>query len=172
MAKTPSYAAIKGLSYNQLASGYMSGKYSEKELRSMYSDIRHIAQNQIRRIERSSAPFLAGEKPYFSKTANLITTSDVLHAIADVNRFMKSPTYSKPAREARLRTVTKTLSNQGFEVTGKNIKRFGEFMQWFKASAYAALYDSDAEEVKDVFNNSGRGRSRTWSKLFKEYAAE
>ena len=150
----------------------MSGMYSEQQLLSYYGQMRRSAMRQVERIAKSEAGFY-GDRPYFLKESSLITTLDILHAIADVNRFRGSKGYSLTARREALSGAISRLKDQGFEVSRANIKKFGEFMTWFKASAYAALFDSDAEEVTDVFNASdGKGGSRKWNKLFREYAGE
>jgi hypothetical protein len=42
-------------------------------------------------------------------------------------------------------------------------------MQWFKASSFAAIYDSDSPVTQMVFNSEEASNSEEWTALFLEW---
>lgn len=161
--------SLYDLSYNKIVAGYMSGAYSRDYLLSEYTKMRKSAMRQVQRTKKAGLKFY-GDEPYFTSPKNLITESDIIHAISDINAYRRSKGYTLKGRSKMVGDTISRLKKQGFEVDADNLGRFTAFMAWFRASAYAALYDSDSEEVAEVFNTSNpRGRSRLWSKLFDLY---
>lgn len=162
---------IAGMSYNQLTRLVDSGRISVKELRSTYSQLRTTAKSRERTVGRESVveQFGNAERQNFRPSKNLVTTSELLHELADVGKFLTSQRSTITGLREQREHIIDRVNSQGFEVDERNYRDFIEFMQWFNASEYAKKYDSDSEEVNEVFN-SGASSPAEWQALFSAYS--
>lgn len=160
---------IAGMSYNQLTRLVDAGRVSAKELRSAYSSLRKTAKSRERNVSKESVVQQFGntEKENFRTSKNLVTTSELLHELADVGKYLRGKRSTVSGLKEQRRGVIEQMEAQGFDIDEENYPDFIKFMRWFKASEYSKLYDSDSEEVSEVFN-SGSTTPRDWKKLFKE----
>jgi hypothetical protein len=153
--------------YNNLAAAVERGEVSITDVRKAYSGLRSIANRQVKAIAKSDVGFSRGEMNYFRSVRNLVTTRDLLHEVADLIRFYNSSRYSiKDRRATRDKTIA-TLNKRGIDVTKETWKEWIDFITWFKASAYSALYDSDSSVVQEVFEEGSNAQE--WERLFKEW---
>ena len=164
---------LSGLTYSELVKRYMQNDITDAQLKDFYKRKRKYAQELVRKIEKSDVPFAKNEKPSFRTPSTLVLTSDILHEIADVNRFLKSKTRTvKGRKESRSRAV-KTLRERGFSfVTEKNFFEFNTFMKWFRATEYSKMFGSDSTVVDSVFRraeDANLSNAAGWEKLFNEY---
>ena len=153
--------------YNNLAAAVERGEVSIKDIRRAYSGLRSIANRQVRAIAKSDVGFSRREMNYFRSISNLVTTRDLLHEVADLISFYNSKRYSIKERRATRDKTIDTLNKHGINVTKETWWEWINFITWFKASAYSALYDSDSSVVQEVFEEGSNAQE--WERLFKEW---
>lgn len=164
-----SNAKIAGMSYTQLTRLVDAGRISVKDLRSTYSQLRTTAKSRERTVSRENVVEQFGnvDRQNFRQQKNLVTTSELLHELADVGKFLRSNRSTVTGLKQQREGIIDEMQQQGFDVDQDNYREFIEFMRWFKSSEYSKLYDSDSEEVSEVFNN-GETSPRDWKQLFEE----
>ena len=164
---------LSGLTYTELVKRYMKDDITDAQLKDFYRCKRKYALELVRKIERSDVPFADNEKPYFRTGQTLVLTSDILHAIADVNKFLTSKTRTVKGRKERRTKAVNTLRERGFNfVTEKNYFEFNTFMKWFRATEYSKMFGSDSTVVDSVFRRAedkNMSNAAGWEKLFNEY---
>lgn len=165
-----SYTQVSKMSYNQLTKALSSGEVTEKYLRSAYSALRAKATRREKSVSRAKVvnEFGNTDREYFRKSANLPTTSELLHELVDVNKFLGSKRSTITGLKQQRENTINAAEKMGFDVDRDNYKDFVDFMKWFKSSEYAKLYDSDSEEVAEVFNSTV-ATAKDWKKAFKAY---
>ena len=164
-----SNAKIAGMSYTQLAQLVSSGRVSVKELRSTYSQLRTTAKSRERTISGENAveQFGSPDRQNFRVSKNLVTTSELLHELAEVGKFLRGNKSTITGLKKERSYLMEKFGEAGFEVDESNYKEFKKFMKWFHASEFAKKWDSDQPEVSEVFNN-GKASPADWRRLFKE----
>ena len=165
----------KYTSRNQLAADIKKGKISEKELVSAYSRMRKNVMAQIRKIQKSDIPFLAGKVPAPPTVKELtgalgVNQRALLYETAEMLKFVQGKSYSLPQRKAQRKKAVEILNARGINITESEWGKWREFIEWFKHTEYAALYDSDEQVVQDIFEQGSS--SEEWDKLFKEWISE
>lgn len=155
-------------SYNKLASDLSAGRVDLDMIMAQYANIQKIAMRRVERIQKSDLPWTKGTKPTFMKPENIITEGQLAHEYIDVVHFLQRKNTTLKGREAQFRKVQRKLKAQGFNINKRNFGRFVRFMDWFYASKYAALYDSNQDIVTEVFNQPG-GNAKLWSQLFDDF---
>lgn len=165
-----SFSKVGQMTYNQLTKALTSGEVTEKYLRSAYSALRSKATRREKTVSRADVVKEFGnvDREVFRKTKNLTTTSELLHELADVNKFLKSKRSTITGLKQQREQIIDFAEKNNFDVDRGNYKEFIEFMRWFKASEFAKKYDSDSEEVAEVFNSSAANAS-DWKKAFEAY---
>jgi hypothetical protein len=157
------------MSYNELAAAVVRGDLSEKRLRSYYTQARRTATDRNRRVQSSEFGEIADPERFLT-LRNLTTQSALLHEIADVNRYLSSKRSTiKGQREMRDRYI-ETAQAHGMNIDESNYTKWIEFLKWFKDSAYALSFDSDAEEVEAAFEEGATPAD--WERIFSEYVGE
>lgn len=157
---------IRSMSFNQLAAAVTSGKLSEKRLRDYYSSARKTAIDRGKRVEKSRYGEIV-EQEHWTKTKNLTTTSSLLHEISDVNRYLnRSTTTISGLKEAERKYIERAQEHK-LPVDAGNYIEWIKFMQWFRNSEYALSYDSDSEEVEEVFTEGSSPIE--WERLFEQF---
>lgn len=155
---------------NTIGKEIAKGTITEKELRQQYAKLRSVATKRIQRIEKSDIPFIKGHAPFFMKTKDIVTLQALVRELADIERFLESPSSTRKGRVEQRRKTLDTLKKRGFDVEEKDYLRFINFMEWFKNSEYSAKYDSNADIVQDVFDSaSPRAGAKAWKRLFEEF---
>ena len=174
----PEIESLKAKSYSQIVSSINSGEYSEKFLRKAYTQLRDIAQKRLKRIsdpevvKQFGKVNLFNDGEYFRKLKNIVTTGDLVRELSDITKFLRSERSTISGLKAQREKVKKYANALGFDVEDKTYLKFIKFITWFKASEFSKYYDSDSEEVTDVFNSSEKASPRTWKNLFKELIGE
>lgn len=160
---------IGGATYNQIGRMLSLGQITEADLRYYYSRARKTA---LKRVQRAAGTDVAFERnaPTFRRIPDIVTTSDLVHEIADVNRFLKAPTTVKARRARRADTIRK-LNEKGIDfVTNENFGRWSAFMDWAKsAGVFVGGYDSESDEVEETFaaaEKLGRADVAAYKELF------
>lgn len=160
---------VRRSAYNDLVVALNKGEISEKDLRKKYSEFRKQIMSQIKRIEKSDITFLPGTAPTMRKAANLITTRDLVHEIATGLQFYHSKSYSITQRKEQRRVAIEKLAEHGIKIKVSQYDEWRRFMQWFKSSSFAAIYDSDSAVTQLVFNSESASTSQEWESLFIEW---
>ncbi len=165
----------KYTSRNQLAADIKKGKISEKELVSAYSRMRKNVMAQIRKIQKSDIPFLAGKVPAPPTVKELtgvlgINQRALLYETAEMLKFIQGKSYTLPQRRAQRKLAVESLAKHGIIIKESEWGKWREFIEWFKHTEYAALHDSDEQVVQDIFEQGSS--SEEWDKLFKEWIDE
>lgn len=165
----------KYTSRNQLAADIKKGKISEKELVSAYSRMRKNVMAQIKKIQKSDIPFLAGKVPAPPTVKELtgalgLNQKALLYETAEMLKFVQGKSYTMPQRKEQRRKAVEALKARGIEINEADWSKWREFIEWFRHTEYAALYDSDSEVTQEIFEQGSS--SLEWDKLFKEWIAE
>lgn len=165
----------KYTSRNQLAADIKKGKISEKELLSAYSRMRKNVMAQIKKIQKSDIPFLAGKVPAPPTIKELtgamgINQRALLYETAEMLKFVQGKSYTLPQRKVQRKKAVEILNARGINITESEWGKWREFIEWFRHTEYAALYDSDSEVTQEIFEQGSN--SLEWDKLFKEWIAE
>ena len=164
-----SQSQIAGMSYSQLTQLVARDRISVKELRSTYSQLRKTAMGRTRTVSKDEVTeqFGTPDRQTFSVSKNLVTTQSLLHELADVGKFLRSNQSTVTGLKKERDYYIEKFQNEEFDVDESSYRDFREFLKWFKASEFAKKYDSDSEEVSEVFN-SGATEAADWRKLFEE----
>ena len=144
-----------------------SGAVSEKELRSAYSRLRTRINRQVKAIAKSDVGFARGEANYFRAQKNLVTTRDLVSEVSQAIAFATGARYTIRGRREIRDKALHTLASHGIYLTADQWMEWVNFMQWFKQTEYAALYDSDSEAVMEVFEQGSTAKE--WERAFREW---
>lgn len=147
---------LGGGTYNQIGKLLTTGRVNEAELRKYYSRARQTALKRIKAVEGTNLAFVQN-KPEFRTIKQMVTTSDLVREIADVNRFLAGKT-TKAARREMRNQVINTLHEKGITfVNSNNFIRWTQFMDWARSTGVIKKngrnggYDSEADEVEETF---------------------
>lgn len=142
---------LGGATYNQIGKLLTTGRVNEAELRKYYSRARQTALKRIKAVEGTNLAFVQN-KSEFRTIKQMVTTSDLVREIADVNRFLSGKT-TKAARREHRNTVINTLHSKGITfVNSENFNRWTRFMDWARSSGIIGRgYDSESDEVEETF---------------------
>lgn len=160
---------VRRSAYNDLIVALNKGEITEKDLRKKYSDFRKQIMSQIKNIEKSDIKFLPGTAPTMRKAANLITTRDLVHEIATGLQFYHSKSYTQKQRKEQRKIAIEKLAEHGINIKESRWDEWRRFMQWFKSSSFAAIYDSDSAVTQMVFNSEEASTAQEWETLFLEW---
>ena len=165
----------KYTSRNQLAADIKKGKITEKELVSVYSRMRKNVMAQIKKIQKSDIPFLAGKVPAPPTVKELrgalgVNQRALLYETAEMLKFVQGKSYTLPQRKAQRKKAVEILQARGINITESEWGKWREFIEWFRHTEYSALYDSDSEVTQEIFEQGSS--SLEWDKLFKEWIAK
>lgn len=156
-------------SFNKMSADLARHYIDFDQMVDSYKNLVKIAQRRVNAVQRSDLPYAKGRKPVFMKAENIVTESQLAHEYTDVVKFLQRKNTTVSGRVAQFEKVRKQLKKQGFNITKKNFNKFTNFMDWFYASKYAAMYDSNQDIVTEVFNRSGKSSRVQWDRLFKEF---
>ena len=145
-------------------------KELNRELRKYYTDARAIAQKAIKRIQESDVPF-TDEPPLFPKTSDL-SNDELFRAVADVNRFLQSPSRElKPRREA-YKQLLEDLHDKGMTFLKlDDLKYWDRFRKWVRASNLLGKPYASGDILGDIFAQSIEEQNPTserWQELYDE----
>ena len=148
------YDIIYGTSITELGKALSVGQISEKTLRRVYNERRRTARRRLATISSEAVKAEFGNQPneYFQRSQNLVTTSQLIHALVDVNKFMRSGESTISGLRHQKEQYIERAHERGLPVNESNYAKWIEFIRWFKTSMYAALYDSDSPEVEEAFS--------------------
>lgn len=148
-------------------------KELRRELRKYYTDARANAQKAIKRIQASDVPF-TDEPPLFPKTSEL-SDSELFRAVAEVNRFLKSPSRNLKERRKEYQDLLEDLHKKGMTyLRMEDLKYWDRFRKWLRASNLLGKPYASGEILGDIFAQSveeGKPNSERWQELYNEVSA-
>ena len=148
-------------------------KELRRELRKYYTDARANAQKAIKRIQASDVPF-TDEPPLFPKTSEL-SDADLFRAVAEVNRFLKSPTRNLKERRKAYQDLLDDLHKKGMTyLKMEDLKYWDRFRKWLRASNILGKPYASGDILGDIFAQSieeGKPTSERWEELYDEVTA-
>ena len=167
--------AIDLSSTRKISVALKKGTITEEQLIAEYGKMRNAVMRQIQRIQKSKIPFPKGKKPRPPTIREISTPFGIdlrslIREFSEMQRFKRSKSYSIVAREKTRKKTLEILREHGINIKDRQYNKWVRFITWFKASAWAALYDSDSEVVMDVFKEGSNARQ--WLRLFEEYREE
>ena len=98
-----------------------------------------------------------------------VTMPYLVEEISDLIRFASSARYTITERREIRDKALATLAKHGIVLDKADWMKWVNFMQWFKSTEYAALYDSDSDVVMDVFEQGSTAEE--WERAFREWRA-
>lgn len=141
-----------------------------RELRKYYTDARSIAQKAIKRIQASDVPF-TDEPLLFPKTSEL-NNDELLRAVADVNRFIESPTRKLESRRKAYQELLEDLHSRGLTfLRMEDLKYWDRFRKWLRASNILGKPYAAGDILGDIFAQSiqeGKPNSERWQEIYDE----
>ena len=171
---------VKGKTYNQLAIAFKKGTLDPYDALKDYKRILSAAMKQVRAIEKSDVPFTT-TRPRFPTITEITSTEDLLHAIADINRFTESKEYKLKDRRATRDKAIETLHEHGLDfVNVDNYNEYVDFMRWFYGNNLNKMYGSQEDVVEEFFrdkwdkvssyktNSAKKGALTNFAKTFME----
>ena len=158
---------IQKLTYNEIGEKLISGELTEKRLKSYYTDARKKAQSNYNRVKKSEFKEIVN-KETFEKVRNAtVTTNALAHAVADVNKYLNSKKSTITGQKETREKLLAVADQMGFQVDESNYIKFRQFMDWFKNSKFAKIYDSDSPELPEAFEQGASPED--WQRLFEEF---
>ena len=145
---------------------------SIRELRKDYTRLRDAAVKRVQRIEASDVPFMSGEKPAFPKLAEIGNDrAAFLRELGELSKFIHSADSTVTARKARRdKWLQKMNARYNFNIrTDLDKTKFFKFMEWFHESALSILYDSDSEEVEELWTRVKDRKSTNYERIYRKY---
>lgn len=140
----------ENMTYNKLAAAFKKGDLDPYDALEFYQKSRRTAMKQLNIIQKSDIPF--ERPPEFVKPSKIHSTDELLHAIADVNRFRRLPSYTKKGREEARDKAIETLRAHGIDFVDKsNYKQYATFMRWFYENNLNKIYGSQEDVIEDFF---------------------
>lgn len=160
---------------NQVEAALRKGTISEKDLIGAYRRLRQDVMSNIRRIQKSDIPFLPGKVPAPPTIKDLtgalgVNKRALLYETGQMLKFLHSKSYTREQRKEQRKLAVESLAKHGINITESEWGKWREFIEWFKHTEYAALYDSDDQVVQDIFEEGSS--SEEWDRLFKEWIAQ
>ena len=176
-ARAQERAALQELystaTYSGLQNLHEMGKLNLKEVRKYYTDARSKAVKRVQRIEKSDVPF-TDAAPEFRRTSEL-SDEELLKAVSQVNKFLRSPTRVQERREA-YKELLDDLHSKGLDFLNmRNLKEWDRFRKWVKAKGIINLPYTDGSVLADIFKSSmkeGVANSKRWNELYTEFQSK
>ena len=171
---------ILGMSYNKAIYGLTGGYLEVSDVLRNYNTQRRKVLRQIKEIKSSDVKFRRSENipslPTAAALAKKGSLEDIAHAIADVNRMLKTETVEH--RRGQRRKALESLhegGRWGF-VQDKNFDQFADFMEWFRENLVNELFDSKDTKVqqfiKDRADKKRPASQRSWARIFVKWLKE
>lgn len=108
-----------------------------------YARIRESAMQRIRRLEKAGylGQTTKRAREVFEKTARQITAEEAIEALPDAARFITSARGTVGGMRDIERRTADTFQDRGFDfVNRRNVKQFGEFLDWLGTEKLEKTY--------------------------------
>ena len=132
-----------------------SGKVlTTAEIRKEYSRLRDVAQKRLHRFESAGATAYQAYQDYkdaFPVLAKLETDEDVIYALSEVSRFLRSKQHSLSGIKEIRNKALATMREQGIDFVDEgNFAQFARFMQSWKEGKWGTTIKG-SEDVVSLF---------------------
>lgn len=165
---------VKDLTYNSAIYGLTGGYLEQADVLRGYNTLRRKLLKQIKEVRSSDVSFRRSENipslPTAAALAKRGSAEDIAHAVADVNRMLK--TVNVQHRREQRRKALESLhegGRWGF-IQDKNFNQFADFMEWFRENMVNQLLDSKDTVVQEFMRDrAGKKRpasQRSWARIF------
>lgn len=165
---------VKDLTYNTAIYGLAGGYLEQADVLRGYNTLRRKLLKQIKEVRSSDVRFRRSENipslPTAAALAKKGSAEDIAHAVADVNRLLKTSSV-KHRREQRRKALASLHEGGrwGF-IQEKNFDQFADFMEWFRENMVNQLLDSKDTVVQEFMRDrAGKKRpasQRSWARIF------
>lgn len=165
---------VKDLTYNSAIYGLTGGYLEQADVLRGYNTLRRKLLKQIKEVRSSDVSFRRSENipslPTAAALAKRGNLEDIAHAVADVNRLLKTSSvqYRREQRRKALESLHEG-GRWGF-IQDKNFDQFADFMEWFRENMVNQLLDSKDTAVQEFMRDrAGKKRpasQRSWARIF------
>lgn len=173
MGRKKKETTFQDLTYNKTIYGLTGGFIEKGDVLKEYNRARNRLMKQIREINKSEVKFRRSENipsiPTAAKLSKSGSLEDISHAVADVNRLLKTATV-EARRGARQKALTTLKDRMGGVVNEGNFNQFADFMEWFRENMVNQLLDSKDNVVEEFIRDRAGKRTpaskRSWARIF------
>jgi hypothetical protein len=166
--------SIKGMSYNKAIYGLTGGYLEVADVLRSYNTQRRKALKQIKEVQRSDVSFRRSENIPTLPTAAALAKSgsleDIAHAVADVNRVLKTETVAHRRQQRKKALESLHEGDRWGFINDKNFNQFADFMEWFRENMVNQLLDSKDTTVQEFMRDrAGKKKpasQRSWARIF------
>lgn len=163
----------KDKSFYELNRLFERGQLDPYEAMKDYQRMRDSAMRQVRRIQQSDVK-MTTERPEFVRPSQISSTSELLHAIADIQQYRRSGNYTIRERREKRDESINTMRSHGMDFVNKsNYNTWAKFMEWFRNNKVDKIFGSRDDVVEEFFDDNWEELEDTpvdeWEELFEEY---
>lgn len=151
-------------------------RMSEKAVRKAYTELRKIANKRAKRLESSGIESVYSGV-YAPTIAQLGDIESIRGALADVSRRLRDKRSSITGQKEYARNMLQTFHEHGYDfVTEKNLKTFGEYMEWARARSGANDRVFKSDKVAELFEQTEKKKisvevlKRNFDRYLEEYS--
>lgn len=166
--------SIKGMSYNKAIYGLTGGYLEVSDVLRSYNTQRRKALRQIKEVQRSDVSFRRSENiptlPTAAALAKRGSLEDIAHAVADVNRVLKTETVAHRRQQRKKALESLHEGDRWGFINDKNFNQFADFMEWFRENLINQLLDSKDTKVQEFMKDRAGKKTpasqRSWARIF------
>jgi len=165
---------VKDLTYNSAIYGLTGGYLEQADVLRGYNTLRRKLLKQIKEVRSSDVKFRRSENIPSLPTAAALAKSgsmeDIAHAVADVNRLLKTETVQHRREQRRKALESLHEGGRWGFIQDKNFDQFADFMEWFRENMVNQLLDSKDRVVQEFMRDrAGKKKpasQRSWARIF------
>ena len=169
--------SIKGMTYNKAIYGLTGGYLEVADVLRSYNTQRRKALQQIKEVKRSDVSYRRSENIPTLPTAAALAKSgsleDIAHAVADVNRVLKTDTVAHRRQQRKQALETLHEGDRWGFVNDQNFNQFADFMEWFRENLVNELFDSKDTRVQQFIKDRAKKKrpasQRSWARIFVQW---
>lgn len=169
--------SIKGMTYNKAIYGLTGGYLEVADVLRSYNTQRRKALQQIKEVKRSDVSYRRSENIPTLPTAAALAKSgsleDIAHAVADVNRVLKTDTVAHRRQQRKQALETLHEGDRWGFVNDRNFNQFADFMEWFRENLVNELFDSKDTRVQQFIKDRAKKKrpasQRSWARIFVQW---
>lgn len=137
------------LTYDRQMYRYPDTARNIPDARAEYRKLRNVAMNRIRKLEKAGygdTETVRQARRAFAQLPRNLTQDQAAQALPEAARFIMSARGTVGGMRQIERETANTFRDRGLDfVNAKNVRRFGEFLDWLGTSEIEALYYQAAE---------------------------
>lgn len=165
---------VKDLTYNSAIYGLAGGYLEQADVLRGYNTLRRKLLKQIKEVRSSDVRFRRSENipslPTAAALAKKGSAEDIAHAVADVNRLLKTESVQHRREQRRKALESLHVRGRWGFIQEKNFNQFADFMEWFRENMVNQLLDSKdtvvQEFMRDRAGKKQPASQRSWARIF------